>query len=46
MGLINGVENRFLSFFLFICDNQRNLRPYLLLELKGVTPILLTYSPP
>ena len=39
MGLIRGVAHRFLSLFsLFISDNQRNLRPYLLLELKCVSP--------
>ena len=39
MRLIKVVEHCFLSFFpLFISENLRNLRPYLLLELKCVSP--------
>ena len=30
-------EHRFFVFFFFICDNQRNLRPYLLLDMKCVS---------
>ena len=40
--LINADTHRFLSFF--ICENLRDLRPYLLVELECVSPTIIAVA--
>ena len=39
-----GENTDFFRFFIFICENQRNLRPHLLLELKPISPIGVVFQ--